>query len=247
MSTRDFDGSDDVITVTQPAHFAAAFTWVAVTKRSTTGAWSTVFSIGDPAANALLAFNFTPGGDVEWQSTDADMKVAETSHTWDTTAWRLNAVTYDNAAIHRFHSFDGSSWFHGDGTSTGGNPYTQDPTNWGLVGGSTMRFGNWNASFNFYDGLLAMQTFNIGTALSDGALEALAGGQKEDYQSAGFDHLWEFNQASTATAVEDFIGALDQTAITGTTVIGDDPPSSIYAFEALTPVGRKRSRPLIRV
>lgn len=37
--------------------------------------------------------------------------------------------------------------------------------------------------------------------------------------------LWDLNQASTATAVEDLVGTADQSSLTGTTVVTTDDPS----------------------
>ena len=80
------------------------------------------------------------------------------------------------------------------------------------------------------EGTMAMQALLVGTALNESQREALAGLDRDGYVSAGFDHLHEFNQASTSDPVNDYIGDLDQIGVTGTTVTTLDLPTSVYQF-----------------
>lgn len=249
MAVRDFDGTANaVITLTAPSYFSGPFTIAAVVNRDATSAYHTVVSIGPPGAgNPSVVFEFTDagglelfnfGGGVSANQNDSDLAYG--------TGWRLVAVTFDDVSIHRMHSFDGTTWGHSPASQAAGS-FASDPQDWTALS-PVLRFGQWNNAFNFFDGKIAMVALNIGSGLSDGQLEALAGGSRNSYAAAGFDHLWELNQESTATAVEDYIGSLDQTALgSGTSVVTDnDPPGSIFSGP-WPPVGSEDARQKLRV
>ena len=72
-----------------------------------------------------------------------------------------------------------------------------------------------------------------GTALTDGNFEAGTGFQASlaNWFDLTPSVLWRFNQASTATPVDDLMGSgANQSAIVGTTVSADDPPGFSYAL-----------------
>jgi hypothetical protein len=74
--------------------------------------------------------------------------------------------------------------------------------------------------------------------LSEAAVEDLGGvAALADWHDAeGADHLLMFDQASVATAVTDYTGnGADQTAITGTSVLEEDPPIPYEAGAAVEP------------
>jgi hypothetical protein len=244
MAVREFDGSDDVIRFTAPTFWGSSipYTVVAVTKIDVNNAYQTMLAIGDQDS-PHIAFEYRSDGAIEhnWNfngltSREETLTALPTGGDWDATgAWRFVASTLTPgvSAVPRFHASNGTNHFHGAATTTTGGFYTTTGmTDWALSTAEDVRIGCWSSSFNFFNGRIAMVAVHIGSALSDGAIEALVGGNKATYSAAGFDHLWELNQASTATAVEDQIGSLDQTSLTGTTVaVGDDPPSSVYSFE----------------
>jgi len=58
-------------------------------------------------------------------------------------------------------------------------------------------------------------------ALSDSAIDALGSSSMDTWLAASPDAAWQFNQASTGTAVNDLIGSANQTALTGTSVVAD--------------------------
>lgn len=229
VNVRNFDGTDDVIRVTAPAYFSGAYTWAAVLKRDSGTAFHSPITIGGAGTGA-------PYFVVTFSNDNASMNIRHGggAATWDdyaadNTDLHLIVITRSGSgATPRLHVFEDGAWTHSDPNSNS----TADPADWTAESDEEMRFGNWNSSFNWFDGVMVVQALNPGTGLSDGQVEALAGGDRDDYATAGFDHLWEFNQASTGTAVTDYIGDLDQIGITGTSVTTLDVPSTVYSFDA---------------
>jgi hypothetical protein len=72
-------------------------------------------------------------------------------------------------------------------------------------------------------------------AYSDANFAAVATGTA-DFQTLGAVRIWDFNQASVGTAVNNLLtGTADQSSITGTTVIADgvdDPPGWTFGLTA---------------
>ncbi len=196
VTARTFDGVNDVIRVSPPTYNSGAFTWAGVVKLAATTSYQAMFTLGDSGPD--LVIEFRDDGDFEVISGGGGT-AQETTLTWATTSTRLIVVTRTAANDPRYHLFDGSTWAHAT-TNSGG--FGGDPTDWTS---SEARFGNYNDSFNWFGGDMVMQALNLGTDLStngatNAAVEALAGGDRDDYVAAGFDHLWEFDQASTPRA-----------------------------------------------
>jgi hypothetical protein len=234
MPVRDFNGSSDVITVTAPAYWGGVdHTLAAVVKRDNGTGYHAHFSLGPSGATTpYVTGEFTSDNKWEYvqEQTNATHSAATTAD-WGTAEWCLIVarITPGDSPYVIVSRYDGA-WVH-DSIASPVLPGT-GPADWSGAS-PQLRFGNWNSSFNWFDGKMAMQALNVGTALDQTATEALAGGDRDDYVTAGFDHLWEFNQASTATPLEDYIGSLDQTAISGTSVETVDlPASSIYVLSA---------------
>lgn len=231
VTARSFDGSDDVVRVAAPAYFSGAYTHVFVGKRATTSNFHSIASIG--GAGAGSPYWVSSLGNSDGQQVNHGGGAATESDIVPTTSTRLYIVTREGTGstgdgIPRFHIFDGTTWTHSAANSSS----TDDMANW-VTGESDeeMRFGNWNSSFNWFEGDMVMHALHTSNGLSDGECEALAGGDRDDYVSAGFTHLWEFDQASTATDVTDYIGALDQISLTGTTVnAAFDLPGTLYVL-----------------
>jgi hypothetical protein len=76
------------------------------------------------------------------------------------------------------------------------------------------------------------------TELSDADFEAIAAiGTTQLLVDLGAIHVWRFNQASTATAVQDDVGAAHQTSIGASTVVtGDDPPGWAFDVTVIPPL-----------
>jgi hypothetical protein len=239
MAVRSLDGVDDVISVTPPPYFTGAITVAAVHKRSQGDAWHAFFTLSSNLGNPDLVLEYGNSGELEFvaHGGGGNVHAFDTVAPWDGTEWRLAVVTWNGGNLltdYRFHHFDGTTWTHVSAEGSSGILGTQ-AADWaapgGPGGGAQLRFGNWDGSFNYFQGLFAVTALWEGQALNDAQVEALAGGSKEDWQAAGADHLWEFNQAATTTPVTDFLGDADQVALVGTAVVTDnDPPTSLYDF-----------------
>jgi hypothetical protein len=245
MAVRSFNGSTDYIQLTQPAYFSGPWTWVGVFKRASVGTWQTPFSIAK-SNDSSLAFSYMDTNSAELgMNRVLGAYARETTHNpWGNTgAWRMIAVTFDDAVPHRFHeTSDGSSWFQGP--SNDAASATANPQDW--TADSALNIGRWDNTFNYFDGLMAMQALHTSSGLSDAAVRALAGGNAASFAAAGFDHVWVFNQASTGTAVTDSVGSLNQTAISGTSVVtGNDPSTALFDVQSPVAVGRMRSRRMV--
>jgi hypothetical protein len=227
VNVRSFDGSDDVIRVTAPPYtgMGTAYTWAAVLKRSSTGSFHSPLSIGGAGtASPNVVFTYTNGGDFE--ARHGGGTATQSSYDWATADLLLVVVTGDGSFDHPdFHIYeDGVGWTHltDDGSGSG------IPADWTALSDEELRFGNWNSSFNYFHGLMVVQALWRGTKLNQSQVEALAGGDRDDWVTAGADHLWEFQQASTATGVTDYVGSCNQIGITGTTVTTLDVPATVY-------------------
>lgn len=247
ISVRDFAGQPDhdvsggdLIEVGQPPLFGQAagntYTIVSVVKRDTTNSWDAFFGLSGPGGPDMVV-EFSDDGRAEHVG-GSNSHSYEIVYGWGRTDWLLVAVSVKVATSSgqgvRFHVFDGTTWFHGDRYPSAGT----DPlpiNNW-FSSGMKVRFGQWNDDFNFFDGKMAAHALWRTAYLSDTQIEALAGGDRNDWAAAGADHLWELNQPSISRPVLDYIGSCDQTLIRGTAAVtGQAPPSSIYDFA--TPTG----------
>lgn len=234
VNARRFDGVDDVVHFPAPTYFGATeYTWATVLKRDIVDAWHGVFSIGPAVGgNPYMVFEFgvdaDPGDLLEIVHGPSHMYSLATTHNWAITDPILVAVTWNTVGdISRFHAWDGTTWFHGNYNTTSGG--TNNPDDWTGVPTMGLRFGNWDGSFNYFQGLQFVHALNRTTALNDAQIESLAGGNRDTWAPL-FDHLWELDQAVVTDDVTDFVGGLDQAGRVGTTVDTFDLPSTIYEF-----------------
>jgi hypothetical protein len=137
------------------------------------------------------------------------------------TSWRWYVMTKAaGSALPRIHVWDLSgAWSHTDNTvNTGDNTGAIDAI---IVGGNGSGSNGWRGS------IAVVATWE--SVLSDAAIEAAMTLAAADTFAATPDWMIRLNQASTATSVtDDTGGGGDQTAITGTSVDADDPPSYDY-------------------
>jgi hypothetical protein len=154
-------------------------------------------------------------------------------------SWKILIVTKaTGTATPRMHVFPlGGAWTHQNADSSNSNPATQSSGHFYVGAYADPGSGTLG---DFCNMRVALYATWAGTALSDAECEALASGLAT---SAWTGHsvtpttVWEFTQASTATAVEDLIGSADQTSIAGTSVVTtDDPAGWTFAGGAAPPV-----------
>lgn len=218
MPVRRFDRVDDQIT-TALGSLGFAFgpgTIAAIVRRSAdSAAVETIFKAGTSGTTAQYQLNLAADGTIRLQSGSSTAFASGlTLVTAD--SWCLVGVTKATGTstprIHKF-VFSTLTWTHTDAGSALAN--SSAPAN-------SARIGATNTPSQFFGGDLGIMGVS-NTVLNDAAFEALVTGEAA-WDSAGFIAKWMFDQASTATAVEDDIGAAEQTAITGTTVVNEDIP-----------------------
>lgn len=141
--------------------------------------------------------------------------------------WAIVAMTKATGVVTpRAHGYIGGSWQHADTDATAGDAPTTT---------ATVRFGV------IVHGL-GWTPFDIAAAamwdvvLSDAQIEELSPTSLQAwYDNTGGTPvgLWGFNQASTATPLEDLTGnGADETFVNGTAVIGDGPANLDYSVTA---------------
>lgn len=220
MATREFNGSSDYITLggtgvqlangprscvalIKPLVLATGGEYLNFAKTTST---RDLLGMADGASSGYLGYNSYVDGvtGIAADCTATDWQVLGLS--------RATGVVV--ARAHR-KALGSGIWTHNDSaTTTGAN----DTDAWtitevGRRGGAT-NYKNFRiAVAAVFDTQLADADFEgIESAASTAAIAAL-----------GPLALWDFNQASTATTIEDLIGSADQTAISGTTAVADDP------------------------
>jgi hypothetical protein len=170
------------------------------------------------ATSAAVSATFITGGKV-FSNNDFGSGLAGPT---DKTVWYVVAATKTSGTVAYTYLIAplGGAWTTGtSGTSNDGS------------GVNNLVFGK---------GLLGAAKFEIAacamwsTPLSSAAIQALGTTNMNTWMAASPNAAWQFNQASTATAVVDLTGhGADQTAISGTSVV-TDPVGWTY-YSATTP------------
>lgn len=216
MSVRTFDGVDDVIT-TALGSLGFAFgpgTIAAIVRRARDNTTESVVYVGVSTVSGRYALEF--GNAVPRLRSGASIQQAATITVTATEGWVLIAVTKASGGVTpRFHKYNFTTgvWTHENAGAT--------LTNSGIPATSA-RIGATNTPSQWTAADIAIAAV-ANTVLSDAAIEALTVEQAA-WDTAGFVALWPLDQASTATAAQDTIGAADQTAIVGTAVSTDVVP-----------------------
>jgi hypothetical protein len=153
---------------------------------------------------------------------DARAGVGETANEWQTLAWtKAGGTVYPRG--HRKVRGSGS-WAHLNATGDLVTDKAGAASRFTVANFASVRVA-WIAVFD--------------TELSDSDIEAIdAIGTSQLLVDLGAVHLWEFNQASTATAVQDSVGSAHQTTISSGTVAvtGDDPPGWTFGVVVIPPL-----------
>lgn len=223
VTARTFDGVDDFVEAGDPG-LTGAFKVAVLARRASAdvGTWGALLSIvsGDHVTSAVeLTFSSTNtiglavGG-------AAAFGPSVSSYTGQWVIYGVDKTA--GSATPRFHIIPLSGTpVHSNGDASLGDPPS--------VTSGKVQFGRWKAT-DHLAGDVAVGTIDAGgAAWSDTQWESLRTNLKtQDWADLTPEHLWDFNQASTATAVEDLIGTLDQTAIGGTAVSNDGPAGWTY-------------------
>jgi hypothetical protein len=242
MAVREFDGTDDAIVFTPGATsgLTGAMSLAVVFKRNETvdsillaAAQNATTSSSTFSERCKIYIRANANNDVTWAiptTTDS----AETLVNAD--GWALIVVTKASGSaqprVHR-HIFGGSTTRSNCGSNSNNITALDSSSRWEV---GKDEFTNRTAC------RIAVAAV-WGVQLSDGDVDAIVSALST---ASMYNHsagtplaLWDFNQASTATAVTDLTGGgADQLGITGTTVIADgvdDPPGWTFGISAPWP------------
>ncbi len=217
MPVRTFDRTDDNIT-TALGSLNFAFgpgTVAAIVRRSSdSGVTEVIFKAGVSSVSAQYVLSLSSGGRIQLQCGSSTSNLSDMT-LLASDGWCLIAASKATGSVAvRLHKyvFATETWTHSDGPSLGnsGTPSTSG------------RIGATHSPSSFFGGDIGiLGASNV--VLNDAAIEALIT-EEAAWDTAGFVAKWMLDQASTATAVQDDIGAADQTAITGTSVTSTDIP-----------------------
>lgn len=216
MPTRTLDGVDDlIVTAIGPLNFAfGPGTLAAIVRRTRSNVTESVIYVGVSATTGRYALEF--GNAVPRLRCGASIVSAASITVSGVEGWVLIAATKATGGVApRFHKYDFATgtWTHENAGSTLTNSGTP---------GTSARIGATNTPSQWFAGEVAIAAVS-NTVLSDVEIETLVTEQAA-WDTAGFVTNWPLDQASTATAVQDTIGAADQTSLTGTTVSADEVP-----------------------
>jgi hypothetical protein len=239
MAVREFDGTDDAIVFSpgSTVGLSAPISAAVVFKRNETvdsillAAAQNATTTSDTFSERFKGYiRANANNDVTW-GTPTTTDSAETLVNAD--GWALIVLTKASGSalprVHR-HIFGGSTTRSNCGANSANMTALDSSSRWEV---GKDEFTNHTAC------RIAVAAV-WGVQLTDGQVDEIASdlSTQSMYENTGGTPLalWDFNQASTATAVTDLTGGgADQLAITGTTVIADgvdDPPGWTFGLEA---------------
>jgi hypothetical protein len=228
MSVREFDGAS-VLTLTGGALGAIAngALSIIVVGKPLTAHGSTDGYVGLQVGGGSIKASLGSGGVL------TGGRLALYSDTNDSradvgadTTWQILGLTKASGTVApRFHrkQLGAGSWAQVDGGATAINETGSiDRIDIGAILGS----GGLPADIRI--GTVAV----FAAELSDANVQSIqTTPSTQQLATLGAVGLWDLNQASTATAVEDLVGTFDQSGLTGTTVAGgDDPPGWTFGI-----------------
>lgn len=221
MAVREFNGTSDYIQLgsTGATIGAGAVSIVALMRCGTrgTGSQLTYVSAARTTSNsALVEMGAGTSNDQLQYYNYVDGPNAAFARD-DTLPWEILGISKaaGGGVVVRCHSSQHGTWLHTNTAAIGSVP----SDSWSLTNIGRRGTGSNFAAFK----LAVVAIFN--KQLSDADYESIGTGASTASISAlGPVTLWEFNQTSVSTIVEDLIGSADETARSGTTVVtGDDP------------------------
>jgi len=220
MAVRSFDGASNIVVAgTGTAICNGAWSLVTIVKPTslTTGECFIAFQNGTTSLLSCLADRGSGGLTCYTDGPTSDSTLTGvTAGDWqilaDTKAAGSNGVRFHRKVL------GSGSWTHDTGgTAIGNNATVCD----------RIELGSFlNGGFSSYKDMRLAVAAAFATELSDANIESIqTTPSTQKLVDLGAVAVWDLNQASTATAVNDLVGSSDQVAITGTSVVtGDDPP-----------------------
>lgn len=230
MAIREFNGtSDRIVTAGTGTPIAGdAYSIVAIVEPLVLD--SSKVYVGLNNGGIMCSLAESGSGNMACFTSAASSDQNSTKYTED--VWNIAAVT-KTAGNHptRFHNkqLGAGSWSHTDG----GDPLDNNlSNNVSIVFGASTSGGNNPKNCR----IAAVGIYDF--ELTDGDIEAIDLIPTTQFLAdLGAVALWEFNQASTGTAVNDLVGNADQTSISGTTVVtGNDPPGWTFGATVVPPL-----------
>lgn len=246
MAVREFDGVDDLIVCSPGAVGALAngsHTLVSIAKKTTVSGPDGILSAQATTNVNLASLVDTGGGNLAYYNANDGTGVYEDLQA---TTWYIMAVTKPTGTVvPRVHLkvLGSGTWAHDDCPIALANIVTTCDR---IEHGAFSTFG-----FENYADVRIAASAIYNTALSDANIESIqTTPSTQKLLDLGAVALWDFNQASTGTAVADLTpGGSNQTSIVGTTVVtGDDPPGWTFGVASATNsliVPRRSGRGLI--
>ena len=218
MAVRAFDGVDDRVQCAIGGSTAPS-TLVALVRLQDLGKWQTPIALWTDSLGVSTALQITSANLLAFITNTASG--ARSSFTVAQDEWVLivggKASGTATPRLH-YYRFSTETWVHGDAVAAIGDGDS--------VAGGVVVFGqNWGSGLDYLDGdIAAAAVFDF--LLSDAGVEDLVEvNALEDWLDLSPVGMWDFRQESTATPVTDLTGnGADQTALTGTTVLVEDPP-----------------------
>lgn len=219
MPVRRFDGVDDEIRCAiGGCNVTGAFTLAAL-HRVTTAQVQPLFGTHTSASavGAVLGVNASSFPSLSIGGTT--LNGTEVGGAPTTGEWLLTVVSKASGTVaprwHQYRFAEGV-WRHANDGSTIGNPASQ--------ASGTVRFGE-KADLDDFKGDLAICAM-WSVALSDANIESLSSVTALKTGWASFSAIgeWPFDQSAVETALQDIIGAADQTTREGTEARAEEPP-----------------------
>jgi len=225
MAVREFDGVDDIIRMDGAFgalnNASTPVSCIIVASRAAFPVSDDAYTAWDTSSDSILGSLYTNDDRcVQWAANDPN-GIDKTDSLKLSTGWYLIAVTKAASATAVFPEFywaplTGSLFHMAGGIGVGASSGTS-ATRWYFGG-----FAPGNSLIEMRLAVAALYNKNLTVANVQSVFDAKS---TASMNALGPISLCQFNQASTAIAVEDLVGLATQGSITGTTVVtGDDPP-----------------------
>lgn len=235
MAVRSFNGSSDWLQCAPGgvaiSNFAqGAYTILALCNPTTISGTEAIVAVEHFAATqAWLSVLASNGDDQIAMADEVNVYGSSYASDWIAGDWALVMIrkASGTAAIESgVARLDGSAawtYLSTSPTTTGGTAGTPDKIEFGATN---------NGDFSSFKDMLLATAAIWNSSLSDANLNTIASAlSTQSIADLSPLALWDFNQASTGTAVEDLVGTSDQSAISGTSVVTiDDPPGWTFGI-----------------